>query len=399
MLQRSPWAKTRSIWPRIAIAALILVVLAACSSRDEVGQTTPGAANGATPTVAGNVVEEPPGVAAGTGEASASLVDEDPERTSTRSEAVLAESDFASVVSLRAGEPVEDVAGDVLTAYGVHRLPDDLLDQLQGRDLFGNAEAAFETELQPAIVDLGMCAAGGVADASAVEFSLFGNDFDEYVERPTVFINHAIAHPPFVLPDPGECSRGWLLVLRESQSPRAVRYLVSKRGDDGAVERHLYQWSVPFTEVLGDASPAAEIEAEPSASDRFFIGQVVTFNEGPLARTTVTFNGWAEVAGGDTTEPDTRLVAVLAEVCTATEDWPEFGLGIDGWNLLAPIDPADRLGADAFSPLTGNCFEDWIEFGVPFGATPSSFFVADGVDPVNGYAEWTLSDAAIAPPS
>lgn len=357
---------------KIAGLALIAAVAVGCSStpeREPVAQPTPEP-TATTEEVA--VVEQPPTVVP---TAIPTLDDDLP----------------GSVTNSAAGTRIEDVAGNLVAIHGLQRRPEGLEDLEMG-DLFGRTETVL-SEVPIGLLDISWCSpgefAGGeqvLAIAVAVEPSI---DVPIGTSSARSF-DHALVDPQFEVPMPGTCSRGWLPVSldRSGEAPIA-RYVLEATGEDGPV-KHVYQWRL--------TGPAPLQVGGPPESD-FGPGQVVSFSEGPLADTTVTYRGWAEVVGAESPLPETRVVGVLVEVCPATEDWPEIGLGIEGWNLLGPIDPADRLGADPLAPLSGSCFEDWAEFAVPFGLRPSAFFVSDGIDPVDGFASWPLDGTAIAPPS
>lgn len=354
----------------LRISGLILVAalgLSACSGTP-VREPVPQAAPTAEPTRSVVAVATPPPTVAPTPTPS------------------LEDDDLASITTLEAGEQVVDAAGDLLAVHALRRAP-----QALGDGLAGNADTI-------AALDVSMCAAGEFAESQAgsIEFQLVADARTRLGSSPAIDLGHAVIAPAFAIPDPGECRRGWLAV--SDPAPAAAgdgvdaevgvgRYVLARLGTSG-LERHVYQWQVPDADLS---------TLQSAAEDAFRIGQVVTFNEGPLVGTTVEFDGWAELI--DEPAPDgRRLVGVAVEVCTATEDWPEFGITIDGWNLTGPLDPGDRLGADPLDPLSGKCFADWVEFAVPLGQVPSGFFVSDGVDPVNGFAQWTFEGAAINPP-
>ncbi len=296
----------------------------------------------------------------------------------SRPELTLADDAVDSVTTVAAGSSVTDAAGNQVAVHAVRLLPQELLVRPEDQVRIG----------QVAAIDISMCRAGAFAtgDAVSVEFAVVDRE-----DRPLTALDPLagalpLIAPGFAVPEAGTCARGWLGVRIEAATGQVGRYVLAVAGDDG-VERHVYQWSgIPAD---GDIDPAGQL---------FERGETVTFNDGPLVGTTIRFQGWAELL--DAQSPaGTRQVGVLTEVCAATEDWPEFGLGVEGWNLVPVGDPADRLGADPLAPLSGSCFEGWLEFAVPFGQQPTGFTASDGIDRVDGVAAWTLDGAAIEGPS
>ena len=112
----------------------------------------------------------------------------------------------------------------------------------------------------------------------------------------------------------------------------------------------------------------------------------------------MTVDGWAELIGAETAIDGTRLVAVSLTYCPASQSLPDFGLVVDGWALVSPDPASDLLGGAVADDPSQDCFDGWLEFVVPFGGVPTAFFASDGVDRIDGYAEWSLENAALAAP-
>lgn len=295
---------------------------------------------------------------------------------------------IASLTTLKPGEQVIDQSGNLVTVHGLRRFPA-ALDGAGAFDLFADTEVLVSSTNELVMLDVAMCTAGEFSEepAGSVEFLAAPDANAVLDEAANLFTTHALIAPGFAFPEPGSCSRGWVPVdLTDADADDPVgRYVLAVAGGAGAgLDKHVYQWPVD--------------SAEGEAASGFERGHVVTFNDGPLTGTTVTFGGWAELIDAEA-PAGTRLVGTKLTVCPATEDWPEFGISVDEWNLFGPVDPADRLGADPFAPISGSCFDDWAEFAVPFGAAPTGFFVSDGIDPVNGFAQWTFAGAAILGPT
>lgn len=289
----------------------------------------------------------------------------------------LADDETASVTNVSAGALVTDAAGNQIAVHAVRELPPDLLVRPEDQVRIGQASA----------IDISMCRAGAfaTADAVSVEFAVVAAGDTPLTSIAPLPGAIPLVAPGFALPDPGGCARGWLAVHVDSQAADIGRYVMAVATDEGT-ERHVYQWS----------GLAVDAEIDPGGQ-LFERGEIVTFNDGPLIGTTIELQGWAELIGA-ASPADTRQVGVRVEVCTATEDWPEFGLAVDGWNLVDVADPGDRLGADPLAPLSGNCFDGWLEFAVPFGQRPTGFSASDGIDRLDGFAAWTLAGAAIDTP-
>ena len=360
---------------KIVLPMLISAMLFACTSDPEPERTSEPTVE---PTVASTV--EP-------------VVEPSPTVVSTP-EPTLADDEPAQVTTVEAGTTIEDPAGNLIAVHGVGTVPDAVL-SLRSLELFGDAEELLDPSL--VFIDVSWCSAGMLDDSAtppvaSVDLSLVAAPDVPLGDPGLLAFRQPLRSPGFVIADPGACSRGWAAVAVPGGDgdPSTARYVYTDPLSS-TYEAHVFQWELPAPVELG-ADPVA------GGPEVFRAGQVVTFNEGSLRGTTVTLRGWAELIGVDSPVAETRVVGVLVEVCPANEDWPELGLAIDGWNVVEPLDPADRLGADPFAPLSGNCFEDWAEFGLPFGLAPSGFFVGDGAEPDVGFAIWTLEGAAIAPP-
>lgn len=315
----------------------------------------------------------------------------------------LADENLASVVDLAAGAQVEDEQGNLLAIYGFAEWPEPfgaLSDQAQAAfPFFGDVSALGDSGTELVVLDIGICSAG--IDASAfgtAEFFVHERPDDvlstDAVLDRGMLARHPVVQPGFDFPASAECARGWLPVLWSgSEPPSTARYVLTTRASAAAdVERHVYQWDIEGEAIAAPADSAAD------SIEQFGIGQTVTFNDGRLAETTVVVSGWTELVGADAGTDGTRLVAVSLNFCPKTLVMPEFGLAIDGWNLVAPRPGSDLLGALAAGDPTLNCFDGWLEFVVPFGGVPTAFFASDGVNPTSGYAEWSLEGAALAPP-
>lgn len=332
-------------------------------------------------------------------------------------------SEAVEVVDLAAGEQVQDAQGNLVAVYGVSTWPDSfdrVSDAARAEFRFvGDIDRVAAPATRLIALDIGMCAAGlgsdgtGTAEFFAHADGAEGLSDDPVLDR-AVLARHPVVHPAFDLPAQGECARGWLpVVWAEDTDPSVARYVLTTRADGTSEpERHVYQWDV------ADAPAAPPDPADPAAQDAdtgddtafFAPGRTVRFNEGRLLDTTVTIDGWAELIDVPAAVDGTRPVAVSLTVCpTAAGDGaadsdsgsgagagqaiPEFGLGADGWNLVAPTEAVAPLVED-----DGGCLSGWIDFAVPLGAVPTSFFAGDGSGSPNGYAEWSLLDAAIEPP-
>ena len=290
----------------------------------------------------------------------------------------LADDATDSVTNVDPGTLVTDAAGNQVAVHSIRPLPQDLLVRPEDQIRIGRVSA----------LDISMCRAGtfATADATSVEFAVADDVSSPLSNLEPLPGTEPLVSPGFAIPEPGECARGWLAVRVANLDGRVGRYVITVASDEGA-ELHVYQWSE--LAVDGDLDAGEQL---------FERGETVTFNDGALVGTTVHLQGWAELIGAQS-PAGTRQVGVLVEVCPATEDWPEFTLAVDGWNLVPVADPGDRLGADPLAPLSGSCFEDWVEFAVPFGQRPTGFSVSDGIDRLDGFAAWTLDGAAIDPPA
>lgn len=291
----------------------------------------------------------------------------------------IADAELADVIELSAGERVIDASGNAVAVHSVTRLPLELVGSQV--PVFDDRGDILTGDL--AALDISWCS-GTDPGAGTVEFDLVDDLEQALTNAPGLDAAFAPVAPGFALPDAGDCIRGWLAVSASSPASNVARYLRSATDQDGSTERVLFQWTVDVT--------------EPDTDDALVIGQTVTFNNGPLIGTSVELLGWSELLDAESPVAGARLVAVRLQVCTETEDWPEFGLSVEGWNLIAPVDPRDRLGADPLAALTGVCTEGWLEFAAPLGTAPSGFFISDGRDPIDGFALFSLAGAAVAPP-
>ncbi|MGK0226646.1 MAG: hypothetical protein ACI8XD_001464 [Thermoproteota archaeon] len=320
-------------------------------------------------------------------------------------EPTLADEDVASVVDLLPGQQVEDAQGNLIAIYGVAEWPEPftaLSDQAQaGFPFFGDVEAVVDPVSKLVVLDVGMCAAGidftgsGTAEFFVHESSTEALSTDPVLDR-WVQARHPVVRPGFGFPSPAECRRGYLPVLWSGeQAPQIARYVLATRATGSAdIERHVYQWELELA-AIDEAQP--EADQVGSRDEPFGIGQTVTFNKGRQTDSTVLVDGWAELIGVASPIEGTRLVAVSLDFCPASQSLPEFGLGVDNWNIVAPLDH-DMLGAAAALDPTVNCFDGWLEFAIPFGSVPTAFFVSDGENASTGYAEWSLVDAGLAAP-
>jgi hypothetical protein len=320
-------------------------------------------------------------------------------------EPTLADQDVAIVVDLQAGQQVKDAQGNLIAIYGIAEWPEPfaaLSDQAQADfPFFSDVQAVVDPASKLVVLDVGMCAAGidftgfGTAEFFVHESSTEALSTDPVLNR-GVPAQHPVVRPGFGFPSPAECRRGYLPVLWSGdQAPQVARYVLATRATASAnIERHVYQWELDFA-AIDDAQP--DTDPVESQDESFGIGQTVTFNQGRLTDSTVVVDGWAELIGAASSIEGTRLVAVSLDLCPASLSLPEFGLGVDNWNIVAPMDQ-DVLGAAVALDPTGNCFDGWLEFAIPFGSVPTAFFASDGANASTGYAEWSLVDAALAAP-
>ena len=312
----------------------------------------------------------------------------------------LADEDVTSVVEVAVGDQIEDAQGNLIAIYAGVAWPqafDDLTDAAQAQfPFFADVNDAIGAPL--IVLDVGMCAAG--LDASGfgtAEFFVHDSADDVLSIDPVsdrgVLVRHPVVQPGFQFPAVAECHRGWLPVLWSGQEvPTIARYVVTTRASaDAEIERHVYQW-----DIEGEFSePAIALNDEATSFD---MGQTITFNEGRLAETTIVVDGWTELVGKQSQIAGTRVVAVSLTYCPSSLRLPEFGLAVDGWNLVAAQARDDLLGALSAGDPSQNCFDGWLEFVVPHGGVPTGFFASDGVNAVTGYAEWSLADAALPTP-
>lgn|GEM_PF-1043482 len=313
----------------------------------------------------------------------------------------LSDENLASVQDLGAGEQVEDAHGNLIAIYGIAVWPEPfamLSDTTRTEfPFFSDVQMVADPSSQLVVLDVGMCAAGldvsgfGTAEFFVHESFTEALSTDPMVGR-EVLARHPVARPGFGFPSAAECERGFLPVLWNiDRTPAVARYVLATRASAGAeVEQHVYQWDLESVIVEG-SDEGDEIEPQ------FAIGQTVTFNQGVLQDTTVVVDGWAELIGTESPIDGTRMVAVSLDYCSSSTRPPELGLGVDNWNIVAPIDDAGLLASEPEDPES-TCFGGWLEFAIPFGSVPTAFFASDGVDKTVGYAEWSLLDAALPAP-
>ncbi|MEM7094099.1 MAG: hypothetical protein AAF567_13925 [Actinomycetota bacterium] len=358
--------RTRSAIPAImrmlVVVSAALLVAAACSGSSEPTAVPQPTEAVPTPTATASVVTPPPTV---TPVPAPNLDDDSP----------------ASVTTLQGGEDVVDLEGNLVTIHEIRVQPD-----IDGSDGFTPLTSPGTT-----LIDVSMCAAGefqNAAWAGNVEFQVVEQVDDPLRTALPAGLGHAALYPAFAAPAPGACTRGWVPVvaLGAPDADEAVARLVMSELGGTGLERHVFQWQLTVDRELGDGEQAAAR-----------IGQIATFTRGSLVGTTIRFDGWAELIDADAPE-GMRLIGVLAEVCPATEDWPELGVRLGDWNLVEVLDPADRLGADPLAPIAGACFAGWSEFAIPLGVVATGFSAGDGADAVSGFAQWTFEGAAIAGP-
>ena len=324
--------------------------------------------------------------------------------TSSNDPPQLRDQDLAVIENLEAGQQVTDAQGNIIAIYGIRDWPasfDALSDASQGRFPFVNDVSALGERNRLVAIDVGICDAG--IDSEGLGTAEFFAELD--LEAPlggtssqnrALAVGHPVLQPGFGFPAAAECARGWLPVLRSGEeAPAVARYVLATRAPgDAEVERHVYQWSVSASapgsnDTDNDDLPAGQV---------FQAGQTVTFNDSALVDSTVTVEGWAELIGAETGIEGTRMVAVSLSYCPASPLLPEFGLVVDGWGLVATTTSSDLLGGAVADDPSQSCFEGWLDFVVPFGGVPTAFFASDGADATNGYAEWSLENAALAAP-
>ena len=310
----------------------------------------------------------------------------------------LADADLASLDDVEVGEQVRDEQGNLIAIYGFRNWSTpfgELTDQAQADfSFFGDVDALADPSLELIALDVGMCSAG--IDAAAVGTAeFFVHDSPDHVLSSDrvrdrgVLARHPVVQPGFQFPRAAECTRGWLPVLWSGvDDPTVARYVLTTReSPSGPIERHVYQWDL-------------ELITESGQPDELFgLGQTVTFNDGLLEGTTVVVDGWAEIVGAEADVEGTRIVSVSLSYCPVAGRLPQFGLAVDGWNVVSPRADSDLLGARSVDDASTECFDGWLEFGVPFGGIPTGFFVSDGVNANIGYAEWSLENGALPAPS
>jgi len=357
-----------------------------------------GCSSGESTDSASTAVPQTPSAVAQSSATATAVEGSQPTPTTVR-EPVLQDQDVASVVDLSSGEQTADVQGNLIAVYGSYAWSD-AFDELSADaqtsfPFFGDVDELADPSRDLVVLDVGMCSAGiDAAGFGTAEFFVHRSNTDvlstDLVNDRGVLARHPVLQPGFRFPGAAQCTRGWLPVLWTGGEPPAIaRYVLTTRESaDAAIEQHVYQWDLEPIQ----ASPP-QPEDEP-----FLAGQTVTFNAGPLRETTVTVNGWAELVGVDSPVDGTRLVAVSLAYCPSSLDTPDFGLSVDGWNIVGPVGEPGSLGADSAADPTQQCFDGWLEFVVPFGGVPTGFFASDGVDSSTGYAEWSLVGAALPAP-
>jgi len=310
-------------------------------------------------------------------------------------EPTLADQEIASVTDLKVGEQIADAQGNLISVYGYVTWSEPfaaLSDAAQaGFPFFADVEALGDPGTALLVLDVGMCSAGlDVSGFGTAEFFVHASadevlSADRVLDR-GILTRHPVVTPGFDFPTSATCNRGWLPVLWSGDAdPSTARYVLTTRESAAEeIERHVYQWDLSDSGI--DPAGLADVE-----DTRFGSGQEVTFNDGVLSETTVTLRGWAELIGLDSPVEGTRVIGVAINWCPSASAQTEFGVGVDGWNVVMPL-VADKPAADQ------GCFDEWFEFAIPLGGVPSSFFVSDGLDATNGYAEWSLENAAIAAP-
>jgi hypothetical protein len=367
-----------------------VLIVANCSAQDA------GDSESGTPEAAAT-----PDDATSTGDESSSATEGGPVATGV-AEPSLADEDLASVTVLEAGAQVEDAQGNLISIYGLAEWPEpfeDLSDAAQADfPFFGDVAAVGDPATELVVLDIGMCATGIDATGfGTAEFFVHDSpddvvSTDQVLDR-GVLAHHPVVQPGFKFPATATCSRGLLPVLwTGDDAPTIARYVLTTPASGAAeVERHVYQWDLD-----GQIIDPADMDVDESSL--FDVGQTVTFNEGRLAELTVEVGGWAEMLGATSEIDSTRVVAVSMSFCPSSPVLPEFGLAVDGWSLVAPADDDELFGARTSDDAAQSCFEGWLEFVVPFGGTPTGFFASDGADSINGYAEWSLANAALPTP-
>lgn len=374
----------------LLFVAFSVLILANCS-----------ADNGGEPESATPETVATPDEATSTGDESSAATDGAPAATVVAKPS-LADEDLASVTDLVAGAQIEDAQGNLISIYGLAEWPEtfeDLSDATQAAfPFFRDVAAVGDPVAELVVLDIGMCSAGiDAAGFGTAEFFVH-NSLDDMVSTDPaldrgVLTRHPVVQPGFSFPAAATCSRGLLPVLWTGEdAPTIARYVLTTRASaDAEVERHVYQWDVD-----GQIIDIASMDVDESSL--FEVGQTVTFNEGRLAELTVEVDGWAELVGAASEIDGTRTVAVSMSFCPSSPVLPDFGLAVDGWNLVAPADDDELLGARTSDDPAQTCFEGWLEFVVPFGGVPTGFFASDGTNSIIGYAEWSLADAALPTP-
>ncbi len=316
----------------------------------------------------------------------------------------LSDEDLASITELAVGEQVADAQANLIAVYGIATWPEsfaDLSDDAQASFPFlADVDGVSDPTSQLMALDVGMCSAGIDAVGSGTAGFFVNTAATDVLSTDPVLgrellVQHPVLQPSFAFPAAAECARGWLPILTShDDTPAVARYVLETRPtSDAQVERHVYQWDLASSPVES-ADSDAPID---DASKEFEAGQTVTFNEGSLSGTTVSVDGWAEYVGHASALEGTRMVGVSLNFCPASGEVPKFGLAIDNWNIVAPLE-TNPLGVEDSADPAEHCFEGWLDFAVPFGGVPTAFFASDSAKSVAGYAEWSLLDAALPTP-
>ena len=388
----------------LVIATMVLLIPLACSGDDagqaESGDDGPTAAEDAATDAAdasdGNDANGDSG-----SETDSTDSADGADTTGAADRPTLADEGHASIAELAAGEQIEDAQGNLIAIYGFAVWPTAFADlpatARSTYPFFGDVEAARDAEARLVVIDIGMCSAGIDADGSGTaEFFLHGSAEEvlstDLTRNRGVITRHPVVQPGFRVPGSATCERGYLPVFWTGEGePGFARYVLATRASaDADIERHIYQWPI-------DGDALALDPPDSSDGEVFAPGQIVTFNDGRLVDSTVEVDGWAEQVGAASELDGTRVVSVSLSVCPASPVQPEFGLAVDGWNIVAPL-PGGLLDDLLVAGEDPTCAAGWLDFAVPFGGVPTGFFVSDGASSTVGYAEWSLDGAALPVP-
>lgn len=402
-----------AVFQLLASAVVVVILSIACSSDGSMDADDPAASDAEQTTQADDGADDSADDAGAENgdETDVTATDTDPDgsdATAAAPQRSLQDEELATVTDLAPGEQVLDVRGNLVTVHGIAEWPSGFADlpttARSSFPFFADVTGASDPTVRLVAIDVAMCAAGiDTDDAGAGEFFVAATaddplSGDPVLDRPLA-TTHPVRTPSFGFPSPATCSRGWLpMYWAGDRPPDVARYVVESAPEPGAEpETHLHQWAV--AEVPTSTSPDTAAEPDGEIDRAFRAGETVRFTEGPLDGTTVRVQGWAESIGEPSAIDGTRMVAVSFEVCPASSVHPSFGVGVDGWNVVAPVDPDAFFDADVgVDPEAGGCVDGWMSFAVPLGTVPTSFFASDGLDPVTGFAEWSLTGAALAAP-